>query len=190
MKQTYAATRKGYANLWEAAQIRPKHRAATKAIVERLAKNLSQYQNVAVAIGCPWWFVAIIHQMESGGDFKTHLHNGDPLAARTRQVPAGRPVAGFPPFTWTESALDALTMKQLEKVPSWETPRCLYEWERYNGWGYFGKINSPYVWSFTTLYDKGKYVADHVFDANAVSKQCGAAAMLKMLIEMGKTTGI
>lgn len=184
MKQSYEKTQKGYANLWEAAQIKPKHRAAARTIAEKLKKSLAQYQAVAVAIGCPWWFVAIIHQLESSGDFKTHLHNGDPLTARTKQVPAGRPKTGSPPFNWTESALDALMLKNLDKVPSWEIPRCLYEWERYNGWGYFGKINSPYVWSFTTLYDKGKYVADHVFDANAVSKQCGAAAILKTLIEI------
>ena len=80
MKQTYAATRKGYANLWEEAQIKPAHRAATKTIVNRLTKNLGQYQDVAMGVGCSWWFVAIIHQLESSGDFKTYLHNGDPLA--------------------------------------------------------------------------------------------------------------
>lgn len=186
MKQTYAALRKGYANLWEAAQVLPKQRAATKTIVDKLTKNLDQYQAVAAAIGCPWWFVAIIHSRESSGNFKTHLHNGDPLTKRTTHVPAGRPVAGSPPFTWVESALDALRMAAFDKVPSWEAARCLYEWERYNGWGYFGKINSPYVWSFTTLYDKGKYVADGVFDPETVDKQCGAAAMLKMLVETGR----
>ena len=104
MKQTYAATRKGYANLWEAAQIKPAHRAATKTIVNWLTKNLRQYQDVAMGVGCPWWCVAIIHQLESSGDFKTYLHNGDPLTARAVQVPAGRPVAGSPAFAWAESA--------------------------------------------------------------------------------------
>lgn len=186
MKPTYDTTKKGYHNLWEAAQIRTKYRPATRTIVDKLLKNLAPYQAVAIEIGCPWWFVAIIHQRESDANFKTHLHNGDSLAARTVHVPAGRPLVGEPPFSWTDSALDALRMKGLDKVPSWETPRCLYEWERYNGWGYFGKISSPYVWSFTTLYDKGKYVADHEFDPGAVDKQCGAAAMLKMLVEMGR----
>ena len=55
------------------------------------------------------------------------------------------------------------------------------------------KINSPYVWSFTTLYSRGKYVADGKFSASAVSQQCGAAATMKAmealkLITIGKPT--
>jgi lysozyme family protein len=33
--------------------------------------------------------------------------------------------------------------------------------------------------SFSNLYSKGKFVQDGHFDPNAVSKQCGAALMLK-----------
>ena len=33
--------------------------------------------------------------------------------------------------------------------------------------------------------ETGKFVADNVWDANAVSKQCGAAVMLKALLERG-----
>lgn len=186
--QTYAGTKKGYAHLWDLATLRPEREADTKAIAAKLNKNFGLYQPVAVEIGCPWWFIACIHQRESDCNFKTHLHNGDPLRRRTVQVPAGRPIAGEPPFTWQESALDALRMKGLDKVPSWEIPRCLFEWERYNGWGYFGRIASPYVWSFTTLYKAGKYVADHVYDEDAVDKQCGTAAMLKALVAAGLVT--
>ena len=142
----------------------------------------------------PWWWVAITHNLESGADFSRHLHNGDPLTARTHQVPAGRPKAGSPPFTWEESARDALQLKNLDRVQDWSVARCLYEFERYNGWGYVArKINSPYVWSFTTLYSRGKYVADGKFSASAVSQQCGAAATMKAmealkLITIGKPT--
>jgi lysozyme family protein len=133
----------------------------------------------------PWWWVAITHNLESGANFKGHLHNGDPLTARTRQVPAGRPLTGTPPFTWEESARDALQLKGLFTQTDWNIARCLFEWERYNGFGYVARrINSPYVWSFTTLYDRGKYVADGKFDSMAVSGQCGAAATLKAMIEL------
>ena len=44
------------------------------------------------------------------------------------------------------------------------------------------KLRTPYLWSFSSLESKGRYVADGVFDPNAVSNQCGAATMLKALI--------
>jgi lysozyme family protein len=46
-------------------------------------------------------------------------------------------------------------------------------------------VPSPYLWSFSNLYTKGKFVADGHFDANAVSAQCGAAVMLKALQGQG-----
>lgn len=183
---TYASTRNGYANLWARAQLKPERRAAAVAIARRLLTHRARYQAAASAVGCPWWWVAVVHNLESGGSWTSHLHNGDPLTRRTTHVPAGRPAAGSPPFTWEQSARDALRLKNLQSVPTWEIPRCLYEWERYNGFGYVARrVNSPYVWSFTTLQQRGKYVADGKFDPNAVSQQCGAAAVLLALIEIG-----
>ena len=190
---TYETSKRGYANLWNRAQIRPERVSAANAVARRLHTNRARYQ--AAALGSmPWWWVAITHNLESGANFSRHLHNGDPLTARTRQVPAGRPKTGTPPFTWEESARDALQLKNLDRVQDWSVARCLYEFERYNGWGYVArKINSPYVWSFTTLYSRGKYVADGKFSASAVSQQCGAAATMKAmealkLITIGKPT--
>jgi lysozyme family protein len=58
----------------------------------------------------------------------------------------------------------------------------LYHWESYNGFGYRNRdIPSPYLWSFSDLYDTGLYVADGVFDPAVRSKQCGAAVLLKAL---------
>ena len=44
---------------------------------------------------------------------------------------------------------------------------------------------TPYLWSFSKLYEKGKYVADGRFDPEAVSKQCGAAVMIRALVDRG-----
>ena len=52
----------------------------------------------------PWFFLGVIHAMESRFNFERHLHNGDPLSARTVRVPKGFPKAGNPPFTWEVSA--------------------------------------------------------------------------------------
>ena len=52
--------------------------------------------------------------------------------------------------------------------------------------GYYScGINSPYLWSYFNHYTKGKFVADHKYDPNAVSKQCGTAVMLKALETAG-----
>jgi len=187
MAISYAATHKGYRNLWEKARIRPEKAATVRRVAQRIAGLRSRYEPVASVTGVPWYVIAIIHQLESGGNFNTHLHNGDPLTARTRRVPAGRPRSGSPPFTWTASAVDALRYMGLHKVQTWELPRVLYELERYNGQGYFYKgINSPYLWSMTNLYTRGKYVADGRYSATAVSGQVGAAAILKELIAMSE----
>src|SRR5262249_14294857 len=104
-----------------------------------------------------------------------HLHNGDSLRARTYHVPAGRPKRGNPPFPWGASAIDALTMTphELQKVKHWSVERILYETEKYNGWGYLKRGNSPYLWSWTSEYHGGKYVRDGVYDPNHWDEPAG-----------------
>jgi len=174
---------------WYAAcNVRPERMSNVDFYVSRLFKFKPTYESVGADLnGIPWQFVGIVHGMEAGFDFSRHLHNGDPLTDRTRQVPAGRPATGNPPFTWRASAVDALMLKGLHQVPSWPLARVIYELERYNGFGYRARaLPTPYLWSFTNLYEKGKYVRDHEFDPEAVSKQCGAAAILKGLEEKGE----
>jgi lysozyme family protein len=173
----------GYSNLWAKMTVKPEAVATARAYVAKLVAHQSRYEAVANKFGCPWWFVAIIHLMESNADFTKHLHNGDSLTARTVHAPEGRPAAGSPPFTWEESAEDALRIKQIDQVKEWSIPRALYEFERYNGFGYEGKINSPYLWAKTSLEEKGRYIADHVWDPTAVSKQWGAAAILRAMVD-------
>ena len=50
------------------------------------------------------------------------------------------------------------------------------------GFGYRSRdVATPYLWSYSQHYTKGRFVADHVFNPNAVSKQAGAAVLLKAL---------
>jgi lysozyme family protein len=151
--------------------------------VKRLKHGQPNYQLVEREVGVPWVFVAVIHGMECGFNFAGHLHNGDRLTARTVNVPKGRPKNSEPPFTWLQSALDALRMKKLDSVTDWSVPHMLYLLEGYNGFGYRRRaMPSPYLWSFSNVYEKGKFVMDGKFDPNAVSKQCGAALMLKAIL--------
>jgi len=151
--------------------------------VKRIRQGKPTYDLVESATGVPWMFVGIVHGMEAGFNFSSHLHNGDPLTARTVQVPKGRPTTGTPPFTWLDSAIDALRFEKLHLVTDWSVPHMLFLLEGYNGFGYRSRgVASPYLWSFSNVYDKGKFVADGKFDPNAVSKQCGAALMLKAIL--------
>lgn len=149
---------------------------------ERCLRFKPRYEAVGGPLGIPWWFIAGIHMLESSFNFETHLHNGDPLSAKTFRVPAGRPAVWNPPNDWESSARDALRGHQLDGQADWSLPRALYRWEAYNGFGYRPqRVASPYLWSFSSIYRGGKYVADGVFDRNARSQQCGAASMLKRL---------
>lgn len=145
-----------------------------------------RYETVGAALAIPWWFIAGVHMLESTFNFGAHLHNGDSLGGRTRRVPRGRPASGSPPFSWEESAMDALRGADLAGLRDWSLARALYRWERYNGTGYRSRrVPSPYLWSFSTIHRKGKFVADGKFSAEAESSQCGAAVLLKHLNERG-----
>ncbi len=179
----------GYRTLFQTCEIRGDKISEVKWDTDKLADpaRRERYQKIEDEICVPWYFAGIIHGMECAFDFNKHLHNGDPLRSRTVQVPKGRPAAWNPPTDWHSSAVDALRYDKFADLTDWDLPRMLYRWEAYNGWRsrLLYKINTPYLWSFSNHYTKGKFVADNVWDANAVSKQCGAAVMLKMIVQSG-----
>jgi lysozyme family protein len=184
--QLTPALRREYERLFEACDIRDERLTATDAIVDKLVNARARYAALETSLGTPWFVPAVIHSLEAGLRFDRHLHNGDPLTARTVRVPAGRPPRGNPPFTWEQSAQDALQLKDFDEWQDWSVAGTLYKLEQYNGWGYrqhHPDVLSPYLWSFSTHYVRGKYVADGKFDPNAVSQQCGAAVLLRRMVE-------
>ncbi len=185
------ALRREYEDLFENCTLREAYEKSVERIIDKILANEDRYRLVSKQSGVPWYFVAVVHIMESGGNFEAHLHNGDPLTARTKHVPKGRPKRGRPPFTWEESARDALAYKGLSEKTDWTLSGTLYQLERYNGWGYriyHPEVLSPYLWSFSNHYTSGKYVADGRWSDIAVSKQCGAAVLLRRLAERGRIT--
>lgn len=171
-----------YQILWDTLKITPGKEQEIADTIDKIIANTPRYLVVSKATNVPWAVVAVIHYRESSLNFSRHLHNGDKLTARTTHVPAGRPKAGTPPFTWEESAIDAMRYKSMDKITDWEVPNMLFTLEKYNGMGYNKKgLLSPYIWSFSNHYFGGKYVADGKFDPKAVDKQCGVAVLLKHL---------
>jgi lysozyme family protein len=179
-----------YQKLFDSCEARAGHRVEIEAIVKRVLDNKQRYESVSAHTGVPWYVIAAIHNLECSLRFDRHLHNGDPLSNKTKNVPPGRP-PGVPPFTWEVSAKDALKYDNFTGWTNWSLPGTLYRLEGYNGWGYRNNektygVKSPYLWSYSNHYTSGKYVSDRVFDPKAESKQCGAAVLLKALQEKGE----
>lgn len=181
-----AARAREHERLFESLSIRPERLAEAERILSVMLAHRSVYQAIMQQTTVPWQVIGIIHSLETSQRFNRHLHNGDPLTAKTVKVPRGRPRNGNPPFTFQESAVDALTMKNWHTLTSWTLAETLHRLELYNGTGYRSRrIFTPYLWSFSTHYTKGKFVADGVFDPEAVSGQCGGAVLLKLMVERG-----
>lgn len=186
---TYDSLKEDYDELLASYSNKPSKVAAIKSVAQRIYSNRERYKVVAKGI-IPWQFIGVIHYLESNLDFNTHLHNGDPLTRRTRQVPRGRPLDGEPPFTWEFSAEDALDQKGLYQETDWSLPKMCYNAERYNGFGYRMRrtgVNSPYLWSGTTVYTRGKFVADGKYDRSEISSQIGCIPILQELTALEKT---
>jgi len=185
-------TKSGYANLWAKAQILPQRQNEAKALAAKLNAHRSQYEAIETVTKIPWWWIACIHERESGTDFSTYLGNGEHVVGpsamahgrKTVLVPRGR--GPFPSFV--AGAIDALEYEGYVGITDWSLPHALYLAEAYNGWGYIGRINSPYVWSWTNLYSSGKFQENRHgswFNPNLHDPQPGVAAMLKAMIAEG-----
>jgi lysozyme family protein len=182
---TFEEYRDGYRSQWDAMQVRPEWAERARGQAQSIMDARRHYEPVSGATGVPWHIIGIIHRMECGGSFRGHLHNGDPLTARTRQVPRGRPVVGSPPFTWEDSAIDALRYDGLDKVDEWSPERIAWCLEKFNGFGNRRhNVPSPYLWAGSNQYIRGKYISDGVWSSSAVSQQIGGMILLKTMQEL------
>lgn len=178
-----------YRRRFDAAKLDPETAKIVVAVAKRVLAGRARYEALSAATGVPWWWIGITHNREGSCNFATHLHNGDPLTARTKNVPAGRPPVGSPPFSFETSAIDALTMpgKNYDRIKVWDLVEVLLRFEQYNGFGYRSQgIPSPYLWAMTNQSnERGKYIRDHVFDPDAPEKQVGCVAVMLALRDLG-----
>ncbi len=178
-----------YARLWSLAEILPEHRADVTYAMHRLLVGRPRYEAVQAMTRVPWHIIGLLHMRECDFSFVQHLHNGDPLTARTVHVPAGRPQTGRAPFDWSYSATDALLCDHFTLWTDWSLAGLLWKLEGYNGFG-CRRHGRPtcYLWSMTGANVGGKYVADGVWNPVAVDEEPGCAAVLKALMECGAVT--
>jgi lysozyme family protein len=153
--------RREYRRMFRSLAVRPERAATVPRLVRGMIAHRHRYERAGAPAGVPWWFVAILHELEAARSF--------------------HPRAG-----WEGRAAEVLTRRGLADVGGWSITRALYRFERLDGFGYrsFG-VASPYLWSFSQFYERGEFAAYGEFDPDAVSRRCGAGVLLRALVDDG-----
>jgi lysozyme family protein len=161
-------------------------------VVDKTSRRLvdadakARYVTVSEKTGVPWFVIAVIHEREASQSWKANLAQGDPWNEVSVHVPKGR----GPVRSWEDAAVDALAncAPYAAKWNDWTAGGALTLLEEYNGLGYAAKRRpSPYVWASTNQYARGKFVADHHYDPNAIDHQLGCAALLNRMAAIDST---
>lgn len=157
------------------------------AMIARILAARTRYEDVARKLAqTPWYVIALLHMREADLDFGCHLHNGDSLKHRTVNVPANRPTTGTGPFTWAESAWDAIRYDGLDRMDYSDVAGIAFAFEKFNGWGYRShSLPSPYLWGAGNLQRPGKFVADGKFSLTTTDRQLGTMTVLKRMTASG-----
>jgi lysozyme family protein len=156
--------------------------------VDATAKRLLGYVEAGrYRFGCQQTGVPIVvaaasFEREAGSNFRLNPAQGWPLDSRSRNVPYNGPFAD-----WTTAQIAAYKIDGLDKVgaANWSWEIGCYEEEGFNGFGprAHGK-HTGYLWAGTSIYTGGKYVADGVWDPNAVDKQLGVVPIMLRMVQM------
>lgn len=173
-------------------ELRTEWTARLDKVISGIVRDKEKYLEVQQmrTSGVPYFITGGIHERESSRNFTKHLHEGSPLIHRTRYVPKNRlPPPKNPPYEWRDSAEDAFYILKREDKVDWNDEKAaIHAIIGFNGWGYakyHPEVQSPYAYSGTTKYVRGKYVSDGRFDPLAVDKQAGVVAIWKRMIERG-----
>lgn len=179
----YLFNRKRAASAQE--ELTPAQQKDMDQFIKNWDKNKARYETASAASGIPAKLIASLHWRESTGDFGTYLHQGDPLGKKAKHEPSDIPLFK----EWEPAAEHALGLKssiqrayKIDANTTDEAALASYA-ERYNGTGYFDyhAIASPYVYSGTDQYQKGKYRSDGGpgYDPNYKDPQLGVLPMLR-----------
>lgn len=146
-------------------------------VARRLIAAKDRYKEAEQITGVPWFVVAVIHEREASQRWDRSIAQGDPWNKVSTHKPAGR----GPFLSWKDAALDALKFcaPYAANWKDWSPGGTMTLLELYNGLGYFRQgLPSPYIWSGTDQYKRGKYIADGVFAPDVVDAQLGCAGLV------------
>jgi lysozyme family protein len=154
------------------------HDADLLCVANNLMIHYDRFEKVELACRVPALWLMPVFERE-GPSFDAYFGNGDPLSRPTTHVPKGR----GPFSSWEDGVVDSLTLDHITACPVWTWERACYMWESWNGFGprlHHGRP-SGYLWSGTSIYQGGKYIADGVWSRGTWDKQLGTVAIAKKL---------
>lgn len=162
---------------------------AAKKIATNLLENKQRFLSVQNETGVPVLWMMPVFYRESPS-FDAYFGNGDPLNEVTKDVPKGR----GPFASWEAGTLDALNVDHITAVEDWSWARMCYQWESWNGFGMreYHARPSSYVWSWTNIYQGGKYIHDGPsgWSPGTWDKQCGCYAIAKSIVGLDPSLDI
>jgi len=145
--------------------------------------HLPRYQAVQDANGVPILFTAPTDERESGANPRCGLGQGDPWAQVSTHVPKGQG-----PFkSWSDATIFYEHFDHVDDVSvgGWSWPYLCWKEEAWNGFGPRAHgIHTGYLWGGSQHYQKGKYVADGVWDPNHVDAQLGVIPIARRMAEL------
>lgn len=180
MQHPFAALEPEYANLLARMHITRQSEATI--IAGKLLQFVKEgkYAEVADKLGIPQLFIATSFEREAASNFRLSPAQGDPWNEVSRHVPKGL----GPYQSWSTSALAAYTLERLDKIgrENWTWTRLCYEGELFNGFGYRAHgVHTPYDWSGTNNYARGKFTGDHRFDLSVADQQLGIIPVARIM---------
>jgi len=174
-----------YMNLWDTMEVLPSKKSTVEWYVERCRRGMQRYKSASNYVHSKtgrlikWEVFALLHSLEASCDFDKQILNGQKWDQRTTWVPRGL----GPWESWQDACVTAFEHSRWENVDFANVESLLSVIESFNGWGYkYRGKHSPYLWSFCNHgVGTGKFVSDGNYSPTAISKQCGAAVILKEL---------
>ena len=168
---------------WKAMHVKAELSYTFDGVAERLCRGyaVSRYENVSKQTSVPWWVIAVIHEREASQSWQANLAQGDPWNERSIHDPRGQG-----PFkSWEDAAVFALERSRpyASHWSDWTPGGTATLLEQYNGLGYANQgVPSPYCWAGSDQYHRGKYIADHHFDPNAIDHQLGCMPLISRMM--------
>jgi lysozyme family protein len=172
-----------YAKYWDTMKINPGRVKEFTDAAQFAINHKVTYQVIEQKKSVPWPMIACIHRRESNANFGTYLGNGQSLARRTTEVPAGRgPFTG--PNAFIDGCVDAIDVEGWGSISDWRLEKQLYYMLLFNGVGKEPTIPSSYVWGGTNIQKPGKWIRDHVWSSTVIDPQPGCAPLLRTIAKL------
>ena len=185
MQDTFAVLSPEYAALLAVMTVSDGRRQAltrrAAKILDLAQQHASEWTEVEERTGVPRLWGIAGFERESSSDYACSPAQGDRWDEISRNVPRGL----GPYRCWGDACVAAYGIDHLDAVgkSGWTWTRACYEGELFNGFGprAHGR-RTGYLWSWSNIYDGGKYVADNDWHPGEWDQQCGIVPMMAELL--------